>query len=390
MDNYSFIADRPVESYRKSDTVFIITVILLWGLGIFTLYAVSGDYAVRVFGNSLYFVKRQLLSSAAGLAGLLLFAFMPIKSIRKLLFILTTGTVLLCLLTFVPGIGVERNGARRWIRIPFFSTFQPSEAVKVVTVLFLANLFDKQARIQNPEERSVLPSVLGLIFFVLIIFGQKDFSTGFFLLIVGILLFFIAGAKLSWLVPFTVLGVPAALLMVLLEPYRVNRFIAFLKPDEFLQGLNYQSFAAKRAISLGGFWGQGVGSGLTRVNSIPEVQADYIFAGWAESMGFIGVLVYMIILCVFAWRAYRIAVRCPDRFSAITVFGFTTLMFLQSLINCAVVCGVLPATGIPLVFFSSGGTSIMFALIMCGFIINASRSGSERETNFLDGELVYE
>jgi cell division protein FtsW len=345
---------------------------------------------MRIFGSSLYFVKRQLLSSAAGLAGLLLFAFVPINRIRKLLFVITAVTVLLCLLTLVPGIGVERNGARRWIRIPFFSTFQPSEAVKAVTVMFLANLFDKQAQIRNPEERSVLPSVVGLIFFVLIIFGQKDFSTGFFLLIVGIILFFIAGAKLSWLIPFTVLGIPAALLMVLLEPYRVNRFIAFLRPDEFLQGLNYQSFAAKRAISLGGFWGQGVGSGLTRINSIPEVQADYIFAGWTEAMGFVGVVIYMIILCLFAWRAYKIAVECPDRFAAITVFGFTTLIFLQSLVNCAVVCGVLPATGIPLVFFSSGGTSIMFALIMCGFIINASRYTSESEAEFLDGELNYE
>ena len=186
--------------------------------------------------------------------------------------------------------------------------------------------------------------------------------------------------------------------MILTEQYRVNRIAAFLNPDEYVQSFNFQSIASKKAVITGGFWGQGIGDGLEKLNNIPEVQSDYIFAGWTEAMGFIGVIFYFVLLIFFVSRAIIIALKCPDRFSAFGTFGCSAVIFFQSLMNVSVVCGIVPTTGIPLPFFSNGGSSVIVTLCMCGFIINASRvdgdsfvkeGGSARNLND-DFEIVSE
>lgn len=373
MNQFTFYANRPAENYHKIDNWLLAAVLLLWGLGIFTLFVCSQNYGGRVFGDSLYFFKRQLLCSAVGFVLFILFLVTDIKYVKKFLSLLVIISIILCVLTFIPPLAIEKNGARRWLRLPGNFSFQPSELAKFTLVLFLANYFEKQEEIDNPEDKNVFPCVIGFVIFIGIVFAQKDFSTGVFLTVIGILLFFVSGAKLKWLIPFMIIGIPAVILMVSLEPYRLRRVIGWIRPDEFGSTVNYQALAAKRAISSGGVWGSGIGNGLSRINSIPEIQADYIFAGWSEAMGFVGVLIYFILLVFFAWRGYRTAMKCKDRFSAYTTFGCVSVIFLQSLLNTMVVCGLLPSTGIPLPFFSLGGSSIMITLAMCGFILNASR-----------------
>jgi cell division protein FtsW len=390
MGSFNFFAERPVEQYRKGDIWLIALTILLWGLGMVTLFICSTGYGSQGFGDPLHFVKRQLVSSFVGFIGLLFFVSLRMDVIRKLLPVFVFGSLILCLMTFLPKIGVERNGARRWIVLPYLSTFQPSELIKFTTILFLANLLDKQARISNEDERSMVPAFIGLGVFVSVIFLQKDFSTGFFVFLVGLVMFFVSGAKMTWFIPFAGLGIPFAALMILIEPYRVNRLIGFIAPDDFQRSINYQLFAARRAISAGGFWGQGIGTGLTRINSIPEVHADYVFAGWTEAMGLFGVFLYFLLLGFFGWRAFRAAFFCSDRFAAFGTFGCATVIIAQSLMNIAVVCGVIPTTGIPLPFFSSGGSSIMVTLCMCGFIIHASQMNCNEITESFVREGVYE
>ena len=372
MSSYTFYADRPIEKYRRTDKGLLVATLLLWGLGIFTLYITSPNTGLRLFEKRYYFVERQLISSAIGFAGLIFFALLPVEKIRKLLMYFVMGTLVLCVLTLIPGIGEVHKGARRWIRIPFLSTFQPSELAKFAVVLYLANLFDKQNEQPDEAQKRVLPEIIGLIAFVVVIFMQKDFSTGMFVFGVGIIMFFVAGAKLSWLGPFALLAIPAAILMISIEPYRISRVAAFISPDDFTKTEGYQQFAAERAITAGGFWGQGFGSGLTKINSIPEVQADYIFAGWTEALGLLGVLAYFAALAFFAWRAFSVALSTPNRFAAYGTFGCALMIVLQSLLNCAVVSGAVPTTGIPLPFFSSGGSSLITTLCMCGFMLNAS------------------
>ncbi len=386
MNNFNFLAEKPGTAYRKSDTSIILMTILFWGMGIITLYFCSSGYGQRAYNNSFHFVQRQLLSSILGFGCLVFFACIDPEKLRKLLPYIVLGAIVLCVLTFIPGIGIERKGARRWLKIPYFSTFQPSEAIKFAMVLYLANLFDKQEKLPA-EERSYLNAIVGLIFFTCLIFAQQDFSTGLFIFIIGLMMFFAAGAKLSWFIPVAGLGIPLAALMILLKPYRVNRLIGFLAQDSYQQTYNYQINNAKKAIVDGGFLGQGIGSGLTKLSSVPEVQCDYIFAGWTEAMGFAGVIIYLCLLAFFTYRVFKISMYCGNRFSAIASFGFGASIVAQSLLNIAVAGAVLPSTGIPLPFFSSGGSSEIFTLAMCGFLINASRIEHKDEIELSAGEI---
>ena len=205
MHNFNFFAEKPFSSYRKSDTALIVLVFLLWGIGMVTLYFCSSGYAQRVWGNPFHFVQRQLISSLIGFAFMMFFACFNLENFRRVLPVLVLGTLVVCVLVFIPGLGLESKGARRWLKIPYFSTFQPSEAVKFSMVLYLANQFDKQEKLSD-EEKSVLPAFLGLVVFTGIIFAQQDFSTGMFVFVIGLMLFFVTGAKLSWFIPFAGLG----------------------------------------------------------------------------------------------------------------------------------------------------------------------------------------
>lgn len=373
MNQFTFYANKPSEEYHKGDMWLFASILLLWGLGIFTLFVCSQNYADRVFGDSLYFMKRQLISSAVGFVLFIAFLVTDLRVIRKMVAVIVVVSIVLCILTFFPVLGIEINGARRWLKMPGKFNFQPSELIKLGLVLFLANYFDKQANLENIEDKNIFPCVVGFIIFIAVVFAQKDFSTGLFITAIGILLFFVSGTKLLWIIPFSFIAIPAGFLMITLEPFRLNRLIGWIRPEQFGSTYNYQALAAKKAISAGGIWGSGIGTGLLRINSIPEIQADYIFAGWSEAMGLTGIIIYFVLLVFFAYRGYRAAMKCKDRFAAYTCFGCVSIIFLQSIVNTMVVCGLLPSTGIPLPFFSLGGSSVIVTLAMCGLILNISR-----------------
>jgi cell division protein FtsW len=390
MNQFTFYANKPSQNYNKVDIWLLASVLLLWGLGIFTLYVCSQNFAIRAFGDALYFVKRQFLCSAVGFVLFAGFLITDMKYIRKMVSVIVIVSLVLCFLTFIPGISIIKNGARRWIKLPGNFTFQPSELVKFAIVVFLANYFDKQDKLLNPDDKTVFPCVIALIVFAGVVFMQKDFSSGVFITLIGILLFFVSGAKLVWIFPFALIAIPAAFLMITLNPYRLQRLIGWISPDQYSSSINYQSINAKRAISAGGVWGSGIGAGLSKINSIPEVQADYIFAGWAEAMGYIGVVLYFVLLCFFAYRGYKAAFNNPDKFAALSTFGCVSVIVLQSVINTMVVCGLLPSTGINLPFFSLGGSSIIMTLAMCGFIVNASRCEKSDEKMLESDEINIE
>ena len=285
MNQYDFYAHKPSEKYHKSDIWFLVSVLLLWGLGMFTIFVCSQGYAARFFNNdSFYFVKRQLVCSVAGIVLFMAFLLLDMETIKKLVIYMVLVTLILCALTFIKPLSIEKNGARRWIRLPLNFTFQPRELVKFTLVLYLASYFDKLNE-DVSGEKDVLPCVGVFLLMVLLVLLQKDFSTSVFITCIGILLFFVAGAKLKWVFPFLLIAIPIGIIVVASEQYRIERIIGFLKPSEGLQSYNYQTIASKATITAGGIWGVGIGKGLSKLNSIPEVYADYIFAGWTEAMG---------------------------------------------------------------------------------------------------------
>lgn len=376
MFRFSFFPERPLEQYRKTDAGVLISMILLWGLGIVTLYFCSSEYSINHFNSDIYLLKRQLVYSAVGLVGAVVLASINMKVLRRLLPLLVLCSVVLNLL--VPVFGAEVNHATRWIKLPFLPRFQPSEIIKFVAILYLANILDKYRNIEA-ENRRLWPAVVGFGIMVASVAIQKDFSTSILIAGIGLIIFFIYGAKMLTLIPILCLLVPFAILLIFSQQYRIERLLAFFHPEEYSRSFAYQFMKSRDAICAGGLWGNGIGSGLSKLYKIPEVYADYIFAGWAESMGLIGVTIYFILLCFFAYRSYKIAFETNNFFAAIAVFGFTSLILLQSLMNCAVAAGVIPTTGIPLPFFSYGGSSMVFTLCMCGFIINVSRHDDSEE-----------
>ena len=372
MSDYVFLPESPLTNYHKSDWLFIISVVLLWGLGLFSIYVFTTEKALNLFNNKYYFLIAQLKYSAVGLVFFLFTALIPIKVIRKFIF----PVAILCLVFCIAAcFGKNVKGSHRWLFFGKFG-FQPSEFSKIVIIFYLSHLFVKHKNEYEEDTKEFIFPLIVLFLYVVIIFLQKDFSTGVLIFVIGTAMFLICGANMNWLLPLILLAIPAFILMVAIEPYRLTRLLAFLRPSEFTTAA-YQQMASERAISAGRMFGQGLGSYLRYVSSIPEIQNDYIFSGWASSMGLLGVSLYFVLLVFFAFRGFKISFNCENSFASFAAFGCTFAILIQSLMNVAVVCGAIPTTGIPLPFFSSGGSSLISTLAMCGFIMNASHCADD-------------
>jgi cell division protein FtsW len=359
-------------SVFKTDHLLIASVLLLTGLGLVTLYSASYAFGQRFFGDALYFITRQL---PLGILGLLLFAvFSRIKLewLRGWIGLLVVGTLILCALAFVPGIGVRRNGAFRWIRIGP-AQFQPSELVKLVLPLYLAHIFDKKQNDLDKFFRGILPPVLITALFFLVIHLQNNFATALFITLNALFIFFLAGIRLRYFFGAVVILAPLSTLLVLTKPHRLWRVLSYVYPDWDPQGAGYQINASLKTIGSGGFWGMGIGQGTRKIASVPEVQSDFIFSSFSEESGFLGVFLFCLLAGVFAARGYRAALRSPSLFRRLLAFGLVTMIVSQILVNLAVVVGLLPATGIPLPFFSAGGSSLLATLAIAGLVVNISR-----------------
>lgn len=380
MNEYVIHADRPFTSNKKSDPLFLISVLLLWGIGIFTVLICTQGVGERFFHNRYYFLWRQLAYSAVGAAGLVFFAAVPVNTLRRFSFSFAVTSVVLCLMALMPVIGSARNGAPRWVSIPHLITFQPSELVKFTSIIYLSYLFDKHSDEYQENNREFMYPTVGLFILAGVIFLQKDLSTGLFVFGIGVAMFIVSGSPVKIFISVGSLIVPVLVLMVLTQRYRLLRIISFIRPEDYTSTAAYQSSRSINAISSGGIWGVGTGSGLENNLVIPEIQTDYIFAGWATAMGLVGVLAYFLLMGVFVFRGMKIALNCPDKFASLGAFGCVFTIAAQSFVNLAVVSGCLPTTGIPLPFFSCGGSSLFVTFCMCGFVINASHCNADNET----------
>lgn len=356
--------------------IFIMLVVLLLGLGFTVLYSGSLNYGARFFDDTLYFVKRQLVNFIFGLIALLVCSFIPENILRKCLPEILLMSFILMILPFIPGFSNPRNNAYRWVKI-WKVMFQPSEFIKVTIVLFLANFFDKKQEQIHEPLIAIFPPFIVCGMFIFLTYLEPDFSTAMFLAFIAVIMFFIAGVGISWFLKGLIVFIPIATIMVFSKAYRLERVIAFLFPEHDPLGGSYQVNASLRAIMSGGVWGSGLGAGVQKISSVPEIYSDFVFVVWAEEMGFIGVIVYFILLLAFSFLGFRIALKSNNLFFRYLAFGSVTGIVFQSLVNAGVVSHLLPATGIPMPFFSYGGSSLIATMCFCGFIINASKQRSE-------------
>ncbi|MDR0998137.1 MAG: putative lipid II flippase FtsW [Treponema sp.] len=371
---YQFEAETP--EYRSGgNQTLIASIFLLAGLGLVILYSASYGFGVISKGDGFYYISRQLRPALAGLLFFFIASRIKLELLRKIMLPMVIGTFILCLLPFFPGIGVTKNGATRWIGIGSLE-YQPSELVKLVLPLYLAHIFDKKQDSIGFFTSGVLPPVMITLAFFIIIYRQNNLSTAVFIAANALFIFFWAGVKLRWFFAVAFVAFPLTSLMVLTKEHRLRRVISFIWPDWEPQGAGYQVRSSILTIMSGGVLGKGIGQGTRKIASVPEVHSDFIFSAFAEESGFIGVFLLLALFAFFAWQGYRAGYRAPTVYRRLLAYGIVTMIVSQALLNMAVVSGLLPATGVPLPFFSHGGSSLLTTLIMAGLLVNVSRRGS--------------
>jgi len=369
---YQFDAER-IQS-KNSIHLFYICIILMLGTGLVTLYSASYFFALRFFYDGNYFIVRQVVFAAAGVVLFFVFAFVNIDAIRKCILPFVCIAIFLCALTLVPGIGIERYGASRWIEFGVFS-YQPSEMVKFVLPLYLAHLLDKKAQNMDKFLSGILPPVLVTGVFFGLIYMQNNFSTAVFIVFNAMIIFFLAGMRYRYFIAAISMIIPISVLLIFTKEHRVRRLVSFLRPEWDPMGAGFQVNASRDAIESSGFFGKGIGEGVRKIASIPEIHSDFIFSAYIEETGFAGMLLFFAMFTAFAVVGYRAALRSESLFGKLLAAGLTTMIVSQALLNIAVVSGALPATGIPLPFFSAGGSSLITTLICAGLIANVARKG---------------
>ena len=371
--NYSFSVEK-IE-HKSGDFMLALLIVLLAGIGLSTLFSASYYYGNYKFGDSEYFFTRQLVFMLAGIFLAFVVSRISLSFIKSMIPILLLISFILMLATFVPGIGREMMGGRRWIVIAGRS-FQPSEFVKLTVILYLANIFGKKHDRVHDFFNTILPPLLIVLIFTGMIIAQNDFSTAAFVMTIGLALFYIAGVKYGYFLFIFSALVPLSGILLFSKEHRVRRIIAFLDPASDPVNAGYQVLSARQALSSGGFWGTGVGLGTRKLGGLPEAHSDFIFAVLGEEAGILGILFIIILFLALAVRGYSLALKFRENnlFEYFLTFGLTTSILYQALINMAVVSGMVPVTGITLPFFSHGGSSVVVTFIMCGLLFNLSRN----------------
>jgi cell division protein FtsW len=375
----TFNVESSARKYR-ADHVLIACVLLLSGVGLATLYSASYAFGERFYQSGLYFFSKQVIYCAIGMAAFFVASWIKLSTLRRFIVPMVVAAIVLCMLPFVPGIGVTKNGASRWIRAPFGSTFQPSELVKLALPFYLAHIFSKKQERINSLVSGILPPAMITLLFFMLIYLQNNFSTAVFITLNALFLFFLAGVRYRYFVCGAIMLIPVSAFLVLTKEHRLRRVISFILPNWEPQGAGYQVSASLLSIGSGGLLGKGFGQGTRKIASVPEIQSDFIFSSFSEETGLVGVVLFYALFAAFTVRGYRAAFRCKDMFRRLLGCGLVTMISSQALLNIAVVSGAVPATGLPLPFFSAGGSSLAITLLTAGLIVNISRN---REENYV-------
>ncbi|MCP4163759.1 MAG: putative lipid II flippase FtsW [Deltaproteobacteria bacterium] len=369
-ENNSFSAEKMNTS--SFDTSFLIIIVLLCGIGIAALFSSSYNFADNFFGFPYHFVVRQLIWVTLGSIAAFAASKISLDLIKRYIPLIMFISIVFNLLLFIPGLGIEAGGARRWLGIGGYS-FQPSELIRISLVLYVAKMLEKNKGKMKDFGNAVIPQMLIILISTLIVYSQNDFSSAVLIFSVAFIMLILGGLNLIIVLIATVLIGFAAFLMLKVKPYRIRRIVSWLNPESDPSGAGYQVLTARNALESGGFWGEGFGQSVMKLGSLPQAHSDFVFAIIGEETGFLGVIVIFVLFGLFAWRGYRISIKTDDTFKKYAAFGLTTTVYLQALTNISVVCGFIPATGIPLPLFSTGGSTSLITLIIFGLLINISK-----------------
>jgi cell division protein FtsW len=347
---------------------------LLLAIGLVMVLSASGVWALREYDDSYWAFKRQLLMVGAGLVVALVISRTPLPMIRRAAWPLLLGAAGMLLLTFVPGLGVEVNGATAWLNLGGPFNIQPSELAKLALVVWGAHVYAKKGRSVREVRHLTVPVLLGAGVVIALTLGQRDLGTAIILTAIVFGLLWVLGVP-WWLmaIGITVAGAVGGL-FVAMEEYRRARLLSFLDPFADRLDTGYQVVASIYAFGSGGWWGTGLGASRQKWGRLPEAHTDFIYAVIGEELGLVGSLVVLVLLLVLAYAGLRIATRSTDRFVRLAVAGVMTWMLVQSVVNIGAAINVLPLTGVPLPLVSYGGSSMVFVLAGLGVVMAGARA----------------
>lgn len=360
----------------QPDYKFLILLSVLVVFGLVVLTSASSVVSFSRYHNSYYLLQKQLLIGLLpGLAFGYFLSRWPYQKLKSYAHWLLLIAVILCWAVFIPGIGMEYGGARRWLVVFGFS-FQPSELLKLSMIIYLAAWFEsKSESVMKQARETFLPFLVILGIGLVTIIAQHDLGTTMVLAVIGVGMYLVAGANLFHMAGLGVLGIGALWLAIKLEPYRMDRFNVFMHPELDPQGIGYHINQALLAVGTGGFMGVGLGYSRQKYQYLPEVTGDSIFAIMAEEIGFVFLLVFLGIIYLFIQQGLKISSRAPDRFGKYLAAGMMLWYGGQTCINIASMLNIFPLTGVPLPFVSYGGSALMCILAGMGIVINISRQG---------------
>ena len=358
---------------RTCDKTVIILMVILIAMGLTTLFSAT-YYQRTASGDPLSAVKKQLFGIALGAGACAVLSNVPYRLFRQtrvMLALLAFGALLL-ILVIIPGIGVSINGSRRWLNIAGLS-MQPSEFAKYAMVIFMAGALDRRSEEIHRFFAGVVPLLIvpGVMF--LLILEQPNLSTGGSILICALLMLFAAGLRKRHLALLGTCGLALGAFYAWSAPYRRERLLSFRDPFAKMSDEGYQLSQSLIALGSGGLFGMGLGQGKQKFAYLPYPESDFIFAIVGEDFGLVGCTAVVMLFCAFVFAGLRVALCCRDRYGCLLSSGIISMIGIQTFINMGVVTGIMPTTGLPLPFFSAGGTSVTMMMAAIGILLNISR-----------------
>ncbi len=354
----------------QMDFYFLIIVLSLLAFGLVMLFSASSEWAREYDNDAYFYVKKQGIFAILGIVVMFVLANINYKLYEKFVLLILGGVVMLNVAVLF--IGQTVKGGQRWINLGFTS-FQPSELAKFALVIFFAFSLARNKDKLGKFWSGLVPYLIMLGLFAGLVLMQKHVSGTVIVVMIGIVMLFVAGAKWWHLGGLGMLGAVGGFMLVFFDEVRWKRVVSFTDPfaDKLADG--YQAVQSLYAIGSGGIFGVGLGRSRQKFLYMPEPHNDFIFAVLCEELGLIGAMIVILLFIALIWRGILIAMKAQDTFGSLVVVGVIATIAVQVLLNIAVVTSSMPVTGVSLPFFSYGGTSLLIIMAEIGIVLNISR-----------------
>ena len=361
------------------DYTLLFVVIFLIAFGLIMIYSTSSYEATGELGDSTYYLRHQFTATLAGVVVMVMTTLVDYHRWEKYAFVGMAVSIVLIFLVLTP-MGVEVNGARRWIRVAGSLRFQPAEIVKIAVILFCASMIThfskkKLATLKGAFIVIAAPAIMAVLLWKV----TDNLSSGIIVGGIAIVMLFVADSDYKKYIVVILAAVAAGFILVYAathiqsDSFRMGRIAVWLDPEKDPDGIGFQTLQALYAIGSGGVFGKGLGGSMQKLGFLPEAQNDMIFSIICEELGLFGAFAVILLFVLLIWRCMVIANNAPDLFGALLVVGVMAHFAIQVILNIAVVTNTMPNTGISLPFISYGGTSEMFLMAEIGLVLNVSK-----------------